>query len=69
MKWFVVIVECWKHWDSENSTVKSEVVYAEDASNAMREATDWVFERGFGAVTIHEVLRVEDNWARLVFRA
>ena len=54
--WYIVIMSCNLHWDSEFTNTYSSIVYAVDKHKALKLAEDEAFDFGYGAVGWHEVI-------------
>jgi len=54
--WYVVVMACRLHWNSEYDRVFSSIVYAVSAHMALDLAEQDAFDRGYGAVGWHEVV-------------
>lgn len=54
--WYIVIMACRLHWDSEYDRTFSSIVYAVDEHMALELAEQDAFDRGYGSVGWHEVI-------------
>lgn len=64
--WFIVVVEEWKHWDSEFSKVRSIPVYTTDSDSASRSASQgmscWCVQQVICVGECKPVIMMDENW-------
>jgi len=66
--WYIVIMSCSLHWDSEYDRTFSSIVYAPSVSKALEIAEKDAFDTGYGAVGWHEIIECGLQEPRVVMR-